>query len=1019
MSAVLGDLRHRVGQIGRLRLIGAGVLLGLLSGPLAAAAAESSPAARAGYASVAALQNREAWDLAAEEWQSLLSDHPDDPLAAKARYYLGICQLKLGDWPAAEKTLARVAAGSTDADTLAAARWELARGRFRAAQTAGTPQSFAAAAKSLQDFLTQHPDHPEADSGEHLLGEAAWQAGNRDEAVTIWRRFATQYPQSKRLPEVLYALGVGLVELGRPAEAVTVFAQFASQFADHPLSGDVTIWQADGLTAAGRPADAAALLESLAATKGPRQLAALGRLADLEWQAADWPAAAARYQQLAAAETDQERADQATLSAAQAQANAGQTAAAVTALTPLLDRPTAATLDAAHLVATWQLRSDRPEEALAALDRGLANQPQQVAAEALAQLALDRADALWALPDRRAEAITTYENLAADHPDTPAAAAAVSMLALARLDAKQPAAALKQVELFRNRYAKTASAAAIRDIETIQAEALLETDKPAAAARLLKQLLKEHRDWSRREEAWLLLARAQREAGATPAAIKAVKQCLEEFPTGPQADLAWYRLGQLLQPDDAAAAIDAFAASVKAKPSGSLAAWSLLAIGWCHEAEGDLTTAEQAWSDLITRFPESTAAASAILARGDVRQRLGEYAGGLADARQVLTAGSAMAARLDEAARSEARLLEGLCLLGLKRYAEAADSLRTLLGNTPKLPAADQVLLQLGIAESLGGDQAAANQTFKRLVEEFPQSPAAADAWLQLGEAAYAAASWPAAAEAYQRAIAVAPELETALSLREQAYHKLGWTRLVQDKPGLAATAFAAQLQAAPTGPLAADARALRAQALAANEQPEAALAAFKTALADPTQLSSSELQAASFIRAAEAAAAAEDWKESLAFAERLLALDPESPQANAARYAAGWARQHLGQLDQAAATYRQVAAADRSVLAARARFMEGEVLFEQGQHKDAIKAFFKVAYGFGETDAPAEYQIWQAQATYEAARCFEVLRRTEQAEKLYAEVLERYPDCEQAPAARRRLEALGLQQAPAGEVTQ
>jgi len=65
MSAVSGDLRHRVGQIGRLRLIAAGELLGLLSGSLAAAAGEASPAARAGYVSAADLQNREAWDFAA------------------------------------------------------------------------------------------------------------------------------------------------------------------------------------------------------------------------------------------------------------------------------------------------------------------------------------------------------------------------------------------------------------------------------------------------------------------------------------------------------------------------------------------------------------------------------------------------------------------------------------------------------------------------------------------------------------------------------------------------------------------------------------------------------------------------------------------------------------------------------------------------------------------------------------------------------------------------------------------
>jgi len=69
-----------------------------------APAAESSDAARAAYASAAALQNREAWELAAEEWAAFVKNHATDPLAAKGRLYLAICQLKQNDWPAAGQT---------------------------------------------------------------------------------------------------------------------------------------------------------------------------------------------------------------------------------------------------------------------------------------------------------------------------------------------------------------------------------------------------------------------------------------------------------------------------------------------------------------------------------------------------------------------------------------------------------------------------------------------------------------------------------------------------------------------------------------------------------------------------------------------------------------------------------------------------------------------------------------------------------------------------------------------------
>jgi TolA-binding protein len=163
-------------------------------------------------------------------------------------------------------------------------------------------------------------------------------------------------------------------------------------------------------------------------------------------------------------------------------------------------------------------------------------------------------------------------------------------------------------------------------------------------------------------------------------------------------------------------------------------------------------------------------------------------------------------------------------------------------------------------------------------------------------------------------------------------------------------------------------------ESLLTQGKPAEAERAFNAALADPAKLSGAGIRGAAFVRACEAAAAQEKWAESLAIAERFRAVDPQSPQAAEGRYAAAWARQNLGRLAEALDGYRAVADGPRTELAARARLMEGEVLFEQGNHKDAIKAFFKVAYGFGERQAPPAFHPWQAQATYEAARCFEVL---------------------------------------------
>src|SRR6186997_1345370 len=70
--------------------------------------AVSSSAAVLAYREAANFQNNGALEVAAEEWQKFLKNHANDPLAAKAQHYLGMCQLQLKDYGAAAKAFAAV-----------------------------------------------------------------------------------------------------------------------------------------------------------------------------------------------------------------------------------------------------------------------------------------------------------------------------------------------------------------------------------------------------------------------------------------------------------------------------------------------------------------------------------------------------------------------------------------------------------------------------------------------------------------------------------------------------------------------------------------------------------------------------------------------------------------------------------------------------------------------------------------------------------------------------------------------
>ncbi len=99
--------------------------------------------------------------------------------------------------------------------------------------------------------------------------------------------------------------------------------------------------------------------------------------------------------------------------------------------------------------------------------------------------------------------------------------------------------------------------------------------------------------------------------------------------------------------------------------------------------------------------------------------------------------------------------------------------------------------------------------------------------------------------------------------------------------------------------------------------------------------------------------------------------------------------------------------AAARPELYARSQFMIGQVLFERRNHADAVRSFFKAAYGVDAENASPTLRTIQADALFEAARCLEILKKLDQAKKLYSELVEKYPNSDKIQPARQRLATL------------
>ena len=284
-----------------------------------------------------------------------------------------------------------------------------------------------------------------------------------------------------------------------------------------------------------------------------------------------------------------------------------------------------------------------------------------------------------------------------------------------------------------------------------------------------------------------------------------------------------------------------------------------------------------------------------------------------------------------------------------------------------------------------------------------------------MGESQYAAQDYKAAADSYFAAMNKANKLGLKSDLAEKAAHKLSWSYYQQNQFEKAAKSFEYQLKTFASGALAADAQFMDGESLFKQNKFDAALAAYKKSLAKPS--ANADFQVLAYLHAGQAAAQLKKWDESLKLLSEAGTKFAESAYLPEITYEQGWALQNLGKTEDAFQKYQQVADTTDREVGARARFMMGEIFFEKKDYKEAIRNFFKVAYGYGYPDSSDATKVWQANAAYEAARCFETLagqdatkktQMLDQAKKSYREVLEKYPSSDKSELAKSRLNALG-----------
>lgn len=1024
-----------------------------------------SEAATRRFAAATALENREQFDQAADEWSGFLKDHPQDPRADRAQFHLGFCRLKNDRYPEAIESLQRLIAERPKSSLLASAWFHLGLAYYDSAVADGArgekehaAKSYALAAETFEKYLDKFPQASEAPRALFYRAESLFELGKKADAAKLYDDFARRYTSHEFFASALYGLGVAREELGEAEAAANAYQRYVKASPDDSRTGEVLVrW---GRLLFDRGEFAAAAKRFAAAADRPNfpdaDLATLRQAAALE-ALGDYGAAEKLLAGFATRYSASRHRQSAELAAGRVAYRAGRYAAARSALAVVIEAGGDASGEASHWLARVELAEKQPGAALKTIEAALPAGGQFANA-----LRLDRADALYAIEDRRREAVGAYAALAAEHPADPLAPRALYMAAFAALGVGDFAQVQQYTEQFEKQYPKNDLLPDVLDVaaesqvrlgrhdraadiyhrllkdypkhtltnrwrvrlglalflgkkyaeaitalepqlaaltdKRLSAEARyligrsqLELRQFEAAARSLGAALADDPASSRADDLLFALASAERQIDRGPSAAEHLRQLIERFPRSPLIDRA--RLSLAEEAYARGAFVDAareYKQLIESLPASALVPDATVGLAWSQLGQKDFTSAEATLDALLAGHAPGNWTPGAHFVRGLARERLKQYGPASEDFRVFLDAGAA------GRERSDARYALGLCQSRLEQYDPAADTFSALLHDDPNYAAADKVLRELAVVQEMQDDLAAAADSLRRLAKQHPASPLAAEALFHAGELELEQERTREAAICFDGAMRKAGKTPLA----EKAAYHLGRAWFDQGEFEKARQTFAYQRAQFPRGPLADDAAFMLGEALVEQGKFAAAVAEYGK-VRHPAD---GELAPLALLHWARADARQKRFGASLATLERAVRTFPKSEHLAELLIEQAWATQNIGKLDAARAIYERVAEMAEGELAARARFMVGDILAAQKQYAPAIENFTKTAYGYS---APH----WQALAYYEAGRCHEALSQPADARKMYQELLDQFPDGERADEARERLKALDEQQ--------
>lgn len=998
-----------------------------------ATTANSPQEALNAYSDAASFQNNGAFDLAVEEWEKFLQKFPQDPLAAKAQHYLGVCNLQLERLDKAAVAFAAVVKNHPNFDLIQDAYLNLGWCQYSLGGRK-VEGAYAQAAATFAEMAQKFPDGKHTEQALFYAGEAEYNLGKKKEAVAAYEQLIKKYPQSTLRSDALYALGVTREELGQHADAGQAYDLFLQEFPNHNLTNEVRMRKAETVLQAGDFAAAEKMFGDFAKLAGfasPDH--ALYRQAFCLSKLDKFAEAAALYARIPTEFAQSPYVADAAMSAGRCYYRTEKFAEAAPWFQKAVESQSSSRVEAAHWLCRIYLRDKKPQQAIELAKQVL---PKAGDAPFAVNLQMDQADALYETAGSRPEAVALYLQIATAHPQHELAAQALYNAAFGALELGRYDEALKHAAAFLKAYPGHRLAP---DVQYVSAECYLQRGEHPQAEKLYAELAQSATDHPDRET-WQvrrgLAIYLQKKYGDAVAALEPTVAQLKSADNQAQAQFV---LGvSRFYLDQFDGAIQALQAAIKANPKWKQADEALLFLARALRKQDKTPEAISTLSQLIADFPSSRLLDQAHYRYGEFSYAAGDYKTAMAqyDAVVAADAKSPFApyalygkgwAQLKTKAYPEAiesfsglikshpghalmadtHLALGMSLRQAGKLGEAVKEIDLYLASQPAEPSKSDALYERGLAEVALQDFGKAAETFQQMLKASPPYAAAdkvtyelAWAYKSIPDGAKRAEAVAAFAELVSKypdsslaaeanfhvgesryekaeyaeaakAYATAKQKSQPGELHEKATYKLGWS-LFQDKKYQEALAqFAEQATDQPQGDLAADALFMKAECLFRLEKHSEALPVYLAT--QKVKLASPVSQILALLHGGQSALQEEKWDEAISLLSQIPENHQDSPYVPEAYFELGRAKQNSGKEAEALPDYEKAAELSRSDVGARARFMVGELAFGRKEFAAATRSFQRVMFGYGGDSATPETKKWQAKAGFESGRCAEV----------------------------------------------